>query len=124
MTACPQYLNSGERHKKGDCIYCDKEHYMTTTELKTFQDLVLYEHLTERQRDEAKQEAIKWIKELREIMKNYEAFNSHELGKRFNKLFGRDTETIISDDYYSDEAIGWMVCFIEHFFNITDEDLK
>lgn len=27
MTACIQYLNTGERHKKGECKACDKEYY-------------------------------------------------------------------------------------------------
>jgi len=75
------------------------------TELKTFQDLVFYEHLTDAQRNEAREEAIKWIK-----------------ASDFDI-----TECVSQRDDYSDlpdSEVEYTRMFIKHLFNITNGDLK
>ena len=78
-------------------------------ELKTFQDLVLYEHLTDAQINEARQEAFKWIKELKETPEDYVQLDNEQC---FKIGFEHQQEKVA--------VIEW----IKHFFNITDEELK
>ena len=85
-----------------------------TIELKTFEELALYEHLTDKQRDEAKQEAIKHIEDL-------EKSRRCEL-KRWQEQLTTVRYVIVKDriNFGFDSSTGW----IKHFFNITEEELK
>jgi len=75
--------------------------------------------------NDLRNEAIKWIKELNKIQWDYKPFESRELKERFNEILKRDKDDdIISDDYYSAEAIGLCCVLLDHFFNISEEDLK
>ena len=72
------------------------------TELKTFEQLVLYEHLTEDQILEMLEEAIKWIKSS-----DYDISDNIPLAMEYEN--------------FSPKSVRMMLMY---FFNITEEDLK
>lgn len=79
------------------------------TELKTLKDFETYGYLGNGiDKDDLKQEAIKWIKELENEIKKDDS------RLPLWKFSGYDAE-----GYHSDLIIKW----IKHFFNITEEEL-
>ena len=74
--------------------------------LKTFQDLVLYEHLTDKQIAEAKEEAIKWVRKVNPDLE---------------ELFYESENEFV--DYDGTEHMR-ISRWIKHFFDIKEKDLK
>lgn len=92
--------------------------------LKTLKDFEILDTLMAMK---LRAEAIKWIKELKKVDIEYTPFdnkNKNELRKKvFENTFG--IEIILDDEYDWQYAMrDFLVSFIKHFFNLTEEELK
>lgn len=95
---------------------------MKKEELKTLKDLEMIENKGYKPFPSEtvallKQEAIKWIKELKEAEKfNIEFASSEQMGYFHDNQF---------DDFVDNQGKAyWVINWIKWFFNITEEDLK
>jgi hypothetical protein len=84
------------------------------TELKTLKDIYVRGDIS---RINLKEEAIKWIKELKNALWKEEDMNNYDKWKARIKDF---------EDYYDEEYNSFIevINWIKHFFNITEEELQ